>query len=82
LRYGAGIRNLGSVLFIVGTVSGKAFSLSIFTFIWYIPQMLWLPVALYVPAITYNQGEFDFRLSIIIFINWLLIHALRKMGVY
>uniref|UniRef100_A0A6P4FGM2 Sodium-coupled monocarboxylate transporter 1 isoform X3 n=1 Tax=Drosophila rhopaloa TaxID=1041015 RepID=A0A6P4FGM2_DRORH len=36
LRYGAGIRNLGSVLFIVGT-------------------MLWLPVALYVPAITYNQ---------------------------
>ncbi|XP_033165305.1 sodium-coupled monocarboxylate transporter 1 isoform X4 [Drosophila mauritiana] len=36
LRYGAGIRNLGSVLFIVGT-------------------MVWLPVALYVPAITYNQ---------------------------
>ncbi|XP_039150376.1 sodium-coupled monocarboxylate transporter 1 isoform X4 [Drosophila simulans] len=36
LRYGAGIRNLGSVLFIVGT-------------------MLWLPVALYLPAITYNQ---------------------------
>ncbi|XP_041565103.1 sodium-coupled monocarboxylate transporter 1-like isoform X5 [Drosophila elegans] len=36
LRYGAGIRNLGSVLFILGT-------------------MLWLPVALYVPAITYNQ---------------------------
>lgn len=44
--------------------------------------MLWLPVALYVPAITYNQGEFDFRLSIIIFINWLLKHALRKMEVY
>ncbi|XP_070142745.1 sodium-coupled monocarboxylate transporter 1 isoform X4 [Drosophila kikkawai] len=36
LRYGAGIRNLGSVLFIVGT-------------------MVWLPVCLYVPAITYNQ---------------------------
>ncbi|KAH8293443.1 hypothetical protein KR054_000567, partial [Drosophila jambulina] len=36
MRYGAGIRNLGSALFIVGT-------------------MVWLPVCLYVPAITYNQ---------------------------
>ncbi|XP_026848261.1 sodium-coupled monocarboxylate transporter 1 isoform X5 [Drosophila persimilis] len=35
-RYGAGIRNFGAILFIVGT-------------------MLWLPVAIYVPAITYNQ---------------------------
>lgn len=36
MRYGAGIRNLGSALFIVGTI-------------------LWLPVVLYVPAITFSQ---------------------------
>ncbi|XP_043064898.1 sodium-coupled monocarboxylate transporter 1 isoform X4 [Drosophila ficusphila] len=36
LRFGSGIRNLGSFLFIVG-------------------MMVWLPVTLYVPAITFNQ---------------------------
>ncbi|XP_003736693.3 sodium-coupled monocarboxylate transporter 1 isoform X3 [Drosophila pseudoobscura] len=36
LRYGAGIRNLGAVLFIVDTT-------------------IWLPLCMYIPAITYSQ---------------------------
>ncbi|KAH8341015.1 hypothetical protein KR059_012279, partial [Drosophila kikkawai] len=59
MRYGAGIRNLGSVLFIVGTVSIAILNLwlnpLIFLCFYSSPQMVWLPVCLYVPAITYNQ---------------------------
>ncbi|KAH8246828.1 hypothetical protein KR032_000926, partial [Drosophila birchii] len=58
MRYGAGIRNLGSFLFIVGTVSIAIPNLWLTSNVLcfhFPPQMVWLPVCLYVPAMTYNQ---------------------------